>query len=50
MIVISIPPKEEMIRLQRREYLRVDTMVKTTITQTGEASFDTFIVNMSPAA
>ncbi|MFB8735038.1 flagellar brake protein [Bacillus sp. SL00103] len=47
MIVISIPPKEEMIRLQRREYLRVDTMVKAAITQTGEESFDTFIVNMS---
>ncbi|MGM5474495.1 flagellar brake protein [Bacillus pumilus] len=47
MIVISIPPKEEMIRLQRREYLRVDTMVKTAIMQTGEESFDTFIVNMS---
>ncbi|MDM5320460.1 flagellar brake domain-containing protein [Bacillus altitudinis] len=47
MIVISIPPKEEMIRLQRREYLRVDTMVKTMITQTDEESIDTFIVNMS---
>lgn len=47
MIVISIPPKEEMIRLQRREYLRVDTMVKATITQNGEKAFDTFIVNMS---
>ena len=47
MIVISIPPKEEMIRLQRREYLRVDTMVKATIMQTDEEAFDTFIVNMS---
>ncbi|WP_226567908.1 flagellar brake protein [Bacillus stratosphericus] len=47
MIVISIPPKEEMIRLQRREYLRVDTMVKATITQTDEEPFDTLIVNMS---
>lgn len=46
MIVVSIPPKEEMIRLQRREYLRVDTMVKAPIMQNGEA-FDTFIVNMS---
>ncbi|PCK21000.1 pilus assembly protein PilZ [Bacillus pumilus] len=47
MIVISIPPKEEMIRLQRREYLRVDTMVKATITQTDEKTFETLIVNMS---
>ncbi|KRE15288.1 pilus assembly protein PilZ [Bacillus sp. Root920] len=47
MIVISIPPKEEMIRLQRREYLRVDTMVKATIMQTDEEAFETFIVNMS---
>lgn len=47
MIVISIPPKEKMIRLQRREYLRVDTMVKATIMQTDEEAFETFIVNMS---
>ncbi|MDM5298557.1 flagellar brake domain-containing protein [Bacillus pumilus] len=47
MIVISIPPKEEMIRLQRREYLRVDTMVKTTITQADHGTFETLIVNMS---
>lgn len=47
MIVISIPPKEEMIRLQRREYLRVDAMVKATIMQTDEEAFETFIVNMS---
>ncbi|MBW4849888.1 flagellar brake domain-containing protein [Bacillus safensis] len=47
MIVISIPPKEKMIRLQRREYLRVDTMIKATIMQTDEEPFDTFIVNIS---
>ncbi|AOZ90218.1 pilus assembly protein PilZ [Bacillus xiamenensis] len=47
MIVISIPPKEEMVRLQRREYLRVDTMLKATITQNDVETFDTFIVNIS---
>ncbi|MCZ2738328.1 MULTISPECIES: flagellar brake protein [Bacillus] len=47
MIVISIPPKEEMVRLQRREYLRVDTMIKATIMQTDDEPFDTFIVNIS---
>ncbi|MFF2415676.1 flagellar brake protein [Bacillus safensis] len=47
MIVISIPPKEEMVRLQRREYLRVDTMIKATIMQADEEPFDTFIVNIS---
>ncbi|BBP90374.1 hypothetical protein BsIDN1_39920 [Bacillus safensis] len=39
--------KKKMIRLQRREYLRVDTMVKATIMQTDEEAFETFIVNMS---
>ncbi|MFJ5965053.1 flagellar brake protein [Bacillus sp. NPDC093026] len=47
MIVISIPPKEEMIRLQRREYLRVDTLVKAIISPPDVEPFETFIVNMS---
>ncbi|WP_353855398.1 PilZ domain-containing protein [Bacillus sp. Bos-x628] len=47
LIVISIPPKEEMIRLQRREYLRVDTLVKAIISPPDVEPFETFMVNMS---
>ncbi|MFS0656504.1 flagellar brake protein [Bacillus sp. 179-C3.3 HS] len=46
MIMISIPPKEEMIRLQRREYLRVDALINVHIKQ-DQASFETLIVNIS---
>ncbi|MGE6629507.1 flagellar brake protein [Bacillus sp. NPDC077027] len=47
MIVISLPPNEDMIRLQRREYLRVDTMVRVKITSKDGTTFETFTVNMS---